>query len=106
MNFEIRCVVSIEADPFIMFHCTVIFMFSELCNSTNLPNLVSLVTTFRIIVLTYNRPWSLHRLLQSLENSHYDTRPAWDLVLEIRIDGGGGQQVRTSQMRAKLSEYI
>ena len=52
-------------------------------------------TGSRIIVLTYNRPRSLHRLLRSLEAAHYTfptNNPAWDIILEIRVDGGGGQQ--------------
>ena len=43
----------------------------------------------RIIVLTYNRPVSLLRLLTSLENSDYSfsrNNPNWRLILEIRID--------------------
>ena len=50
----------------------------------------------RIIVLTYNRPVSLLRLLTSLENSDYNfsrNNPNWRLILEIRIDGGGGREV-------------
>ena len=48
----------------------------------------------RIIVLTYNRPGSLYRLLKSLENSDYSfghNNPTWDIILEIRVDGGGGE---------------
>ena len=47
----------------------------------------------RIIVLTFNRPRSLARLLRSLEAAHYDfpqNNPSWKIRLEIRIDGGGG----------------
>ena len=81
-------------------------------NATNLPHFVLMVNTFRwvenvnvvcaqcrdcarIIVLTYNRPRSLLRLLRSLEAAHYTfptNNPAWDIILEIRVDGGGGQQ--------------
>ena len=46
----------------------------------------------RIIVLTYNRPDSLYRLLKSLENSDYSfghNNPSWNIILEIRVDGGG-----------------
>ena len=78
-----------------------------LCNATNLPNFVLMVNTFRcdaslslsvsnlvlrIIVLTYNRPLSLLRLLRSLENSDYTfshNNPGWRLVLELRVDAGG-----------------
>ena len=57
---------------------------------------MSSVETFRIIVLTYNRPHSLLRLLKSIENSDYTfhhNNPRWRLILEIRIDGGGGAEV-------------
>ena len=49
--------------------------------------------TYRIVVLTYNRPLSLLRLLKSLQSSHYNyhNHPSWKLILEIHIDGGGGQ---------------
>ena len=46
-------------------------------------------------MLTYNRPRSLHRLLTSLEKSHYnftENNPNWNIVLEIRVDGGGGEE--------------
>ena len=86
-----------------------------MCNATNLPQFVLMVNTFRwvenvnvvcaqchqcarIIVLTYNRPRSLLRLLRSLEAAHYTfptNNPAWDIILEIRVDGGGGQQGHT-----------
>ena len=49
----------------------------------------------RIIVLTFNRPRSLARLLRSLEAAHYDfpqNNPGWEIRLEIRIDGGGGEE--------------
>ena len=48
----------------------------------------------RIIVLTYDRPDSLYRLLKSLENSDYSfgrNNPNWNIILEIRVDGGGEQ---------------
>ena len=87
---------------------------TSLCNSTNLSNFVLMVTTFRyihhisvkrglvsvfharMIVLTYNRPKSLTRLLNSLERSDYSfsrNNPHWRLILEIRVDGGGGREV-------------
>ena len=40
----------------------------------------------------YCRPHSLLRLLNSLENSEYnfvEKNPNWQLLLEIRVDGGG-----------------
>ena len=79
-----------------------------MCNATNLPHFVLMVNTFRwvenecevcaqcpdcarIIVLTYNRPRSLLRLLRSLEAAHYTfptNDPGWQLVLEIRWGRG------------------
>ena len=52
-------------------------------------NFIFCIQTFRIIVLTFNRPFSLQRLLTSLEASDYKTN-SWELLLEIHIDGGGG----------------
>ena len=69
------------------------------CEEANLGDFVSRVKTFRIIVLTYNRPHSLLRLLNSLENSDYTfhhNNPHWRIILEIRIDGGGGAEVKLS----------
>ena len=62
--------------------------FSSL-NQTCLANFVLCVTSLRIIVLTWNRPSSVRRLLTSLENSSY-TSHSWNIVLEIHVDGGGG----------------
>ena len=65
---------------------------------------VLFVTTFRIIVLTWNRPKSLQRLLNSLENSDYGfskNNPNWDLVLEIRIDGGGEEEGEATKKIAR-----
>lgn len=45
-------------------------------------------------MLTWNRPAALTRLLSSLENSDFyfqEDNPGWDVVLEIHIDGGGGE---------------
>ena len=70
---------------------------TSVCEETNLADFVSRVETFRMIVLTYNRPHSLLRLLNSLENSDYTfhhNNPGWRLILEIRIDGGGGTEVK------------
>ena len=47
--------------------------------------------------MTYNRPRSLSRLLKSLEMADYNfshNNPEWRIILEIRIDGGGGRDVR------------
>ena len=47
--------------------------------------------------MTYNRPRSLSRLLDSLEAADYSfshNNPGWRIILEIRIDGGGGTEVR------------
>ena len=62
------------------------------------------MTTFRIIVLTWNRPRSVQRLLDSNENSDYNftrNNPNWNLVLEIRVDGGGGEDGENVKQLAK-----
>ena len=44
-------------------------------------------------MLSYQRPDSLQRLLNSLEQSEYnfvEGNPNWQLLLEIRVDGGWG----------------
>jgi len=82
--------------------------FSSMCNVTNISNFVFMVNTFRIIVLTYNRPRSLHRLLRSLEDSHYNfpkNNPNWNVVLEIRVDGGGGDEGRLVQNVARNFKF-
>jgi len=59
------------------------------------PDFVGLVTMFRIVVLTWNRPASLRRLLDSLERSDYyfvNGNPNWTILLEIKVDGGGGEE--------------
>ena len=79
---------------------------SRACEETNLADFVSTVKTFRIIVLTYNRPHSLLRLLNSLENSDYTfhhNNPRWRLLLEIRIDGGGGAEVKLTENIRRVS---
>ena len=50
------------------------------------------IVSVRIVVLTYNRPVSLHRLLRSLETADYTfpLAPPWRRVLEVRVDGGVG----------------
>ena len=58
-------------------------------NTTCATNFVACVTTFRIVVLTWNRPIALTRLLSSLERSYY--HHGWNIILEIHIDGGGGE---------------
>ena len=63
-------------------------------------NFVHCVLTFRIIVLTWNRSSSLHRLLTSLEETEYyfaENNPDWRLELEIHRDGGGGEEGRRTQ---------
>ena len=66
-------------------------------NTTCTTNFVSCVTLFRIVVLTWNRPAALTRLLTSLENTFYQWEgstqdPGWEVVLEIHVDGGGGEE--------------
>ena len=50
-------------------------------------------------MLSYQRPDSLLRLLNSLEQSEYnfvEGNPNWQLLLEIRVDGGGGSECFTT----------
>ena len=57
--------------------------------------MLSCILTFRIVILAWNRPRSLQRLLSSLERSDYSfvrNNPGWDLLVEIRVDGGGGEE--------------
>ena len=60
---------------------------SSICSD----NFVLCIQTLRIIILTFNRPQSLHRVLTSLELANYrrNSQP-WELLLEIHVDGGGG----------------
>ena len=54
---------------------------------------LSCVITFRVIVLAWNRPRPLQRLLTSLERSDYtfkQNNPGWEILVAIRVDGGGG----------------
>ena len=58
-------------------------------------SMLSCILTFRIVILAWNRPCSLQRLLSSLERSDYSfvrNNPGWDLLVEIRVDGGGGEE--------------
>ena len=66
-----------------------------------------MVTVFRIIVLTYNRPYSVHRLLKSINEAEYDFEeiPKWKLILEIRIDAEGGQDGEAVQTLAKKFKF-
>ena len=57
--------------------------------------MISSILTFRLVILAWNRPHSLQRLLSSLERSDYSfvrNNPWWDLLVEIRVDGGGGKE--------------
>ena len=57
--------------------------------------MISSILTFRLVILAWNRPHSLQRLLSSLERSDYSfvrNNPGWNLLVEIRVDGGGGQE--------------
>ena len=77
-------------------------------NSTFPTDLVLFVTTFRIIVLTWNRPKSLQRLLDSIENSDYNftrNNPGWELVLEIRVDGEGGDEGTIAKQVARDFQF-
>ena len=56
---------------------------------------ITSILTYRVVILAWNRPHSLQRLLTSLERSDYNfvrNNPGWDLVVEIRVDGGGGKE--------------
>ena len=85
-----------------------------LCDPAISPDFLTTITTFRIIVLTYNRPESLYRLLTSIKvyyltqksmlicnmitvkNADYSFKknnPNWNLTLDIRIDVGAGEKV-------------
>ena len=57
--------------------------------------MISSILTFRLVILAWNRPHSLQRLLSSLERSDYSfvrNNPGWDMLVEIRVDGGGGEE--------------
>ena len=57
--------------------------------------LASSTESFRVVILAWNRPNSLLRLIRSLERSDYsfqDNNPYWDIMVEIRVDGGGGTE--------------
>lgn len=72
------------------------------------PNFVQCVLTFRIIVLTWNRPSSLKRLLTSLEDSDYyfhDNNQNWRIELEIHRDGGGGDEGRRTMEVAEQFKF-
>ena len=48
-----------------------------------------------MVILAWNRPHSLLRLISSLENSDYNfakNNPSWELLVEVRVDGGGGKK--------------
>ena len=66
------------------------FFLSNVTSNSSLA--VSSIVTFRIVILAWNRPSSLLRLLRSLETSDYTfvkNNPFWDILVEIRVDGGG-----------------
>ena len=44
-----------------------------LCDPTISPAFLATITTFRIIVLTYNRPESLYRLLTSIKVDKFES---------------------------------
>ena len=57
-------------------------------------NWVLCVTTFRLVILAWNRPHSLARLLDSVTATHWDwpASPDWDIVIDFQVDGGGGER--------------
>ena len=57
--------------------------------------LLPCIVTFRVVILAWNRPSSLRRLLASLDRSDYNFKrnnPGWNLIVEVKIDGGGGKE--------------
>ena len=52
------------------------------------PNWVLCVTTFRLVILAWNRPHSLARLLDSVTATHWDwpTSPAWDIIIDFKVN--------------------
>ena len=65
--------------------------------------------TIRIIVLTYNRPLYLFRLLRSIEEADYNfqrNNPHWNLVLEIRIDVGSHKLVHSPLYTKRRKEKV
>ena len=57
--------------------------------------MISSISSFRVVILAWNRPNSLLRLLRSLERSDYSfqqSNPGWEITVEIRVDGGGGAE--------------
>ena len=57
-------------------------------------NWVLCVNTFRLVILTWNRPHSLARLLDSVTATHWNwpASPDWDIVIDFQVDGGGGER--------------
>ena len=65
--------------------------------------------TIRIIVLTYNRPMYLFRLLRSIEEADYNfqrNNPHWNLILEIRIDVGSHKLVHSPLYTKRRKEKV
>ena len=63
----------------------------------------------RIIVLTYNRPLYLFRLLRSIEEADYNfqrNNPHWNLILEIRIDVGSHKLVHSPLYTKRRKEKV
>ena len=80
------------------------FFLSNVTSNSSLA--VSSIVTFRIVILAWNRPSSLLRLLRSLETSDYTfvkNNPFWDILVEIRVDGGGGAE--GEKVRAVAEEW-
>ena len=77
------------------------------CEPVICKDFLAMITVFRIIVLTYNRPYSVSRLLKSINEADYDfeENPNWRLILEIRIDVGGGQDGEAVQTLAKKFKF-
>ena len=68
----------------------------SLCLSSSFSSVdVQSIDTFRVVILAWNRPSSLSRLLCSLEKADYTFKEnnfKWKIQVEIRIDGEGGKK--------------
>ena len=54
------------------------------------------------------RPKSLERLLASIEATDFgfaEDNPGWEILLEVRVDGGGGEEGRKVEQVASNFEF-
>ena len=75
---------------------TILYLYSlYLTNVSGVCLNISSILSFRVIILAWNRPHSLLRLISSLERSDYTfqgNNPGWDIKVQLRLDGGGGAE--------------